>query len=323
MSHASSNSSKSKMSENATNLTHRLFKVTDIMSTSPSTTTAPPTQKLRIVTWNVWFGRKKMIERLEALVGILDKIDPDVIGLQEVVPDFAQALRCLVNTSKPLPDVPNSPSVWQKYAISKNKIKGYGCLLLAKKSLSPKFSETKMPTRMGRTLLTANICCGGSKKFRLNIGTSHFESMDSPATRQKQLTIARKTLNATSSHQAVLIGDFNFDSSQEYGDWKLLSTPTEPDKLENVVAFEAAGMKSWIDAWHALHPQDKGYTFDGAVNSNVNDKQERMRYDRVMISPGEWNAASVCLLGTESIDDTQNTCPSDHFGVCVEIQRSA
>jgi len=54
----------------------------------------PPTPyKLRLVSWNIWFGTHRWRERLDALLAIVDRWSPDLIGLQEVTPrQLAQIL---------------------------------------------------------------------------------------------------------------------------------------------------------------------------------------------------------------------------------------
>ena len=100
---------------------------------------------LRIITWNVWFSLYCREDRQRALINEALAHSPDVLGLQEVTPWFANSLR----ECKPLTDY---------YDISPQCVGTYGCIFLVRKDKfkSVDFSETVYATStMGRTLLKA------------------------------------------------------------------------------------------------------------------------------------------------------------------------
>ena len=209
---------------------------------------------ISVATWNVWFGEERAAARQRALLGVLasagtSRTGPDVIGLQEVLPAFADALREGTGPARPFKAFLN------EYVISSNRIRGYGCLLLAKRSLSPQFREVALPTDMGRTLLVADLAIPGVH-VRVRVGTVHLESLDNEPTRKAQLHIARAALLSPASARkavaeeeveegeegkaalAMLMGDFNFDATRTFRDWELpLDAPQRTrDTLENTVA---------------------------------------------------------------------------------------
>lgn len=290
----------------------------------------PAGASLRVVTWNVWFGPVEAQARMAALFSEALGTTPDVICLQEVVPDLAASIR-------------GCSALRRAYAISANDVGSYGCLILARHELSPRFTEVPYQcSRMGRSLLVAELSPPADPAppaaCRVAVATTHLESLNNARLRAKQLRIARDTLASYDS--AALVGDFNFDSSQNFGDWlprgDRRTMPPRPERessdsdseprppwappsalrraeLENGVLDLVMG--DYIDAWPALRPHEAGHTFDGGSNPHVADVEERMRYDRVMvrgIAP-----AAITMLGERP---QEALVPSDHYGLCAELR---
>lgn len=292
--------------------------------------------QLRIVSWNVWFDRHKFDERMKVLMAESIGEAPDVICLQEVVPRLAEAVR-------------SCEALCSRYDVSPFSISNYGCLLLARKSLAARFSQHDFPTLMGRRLLVAQLAPGAGSGVPaatpLAVATVHLESLGNGPIRREQLKLAHRVLQATGG-AAVLCGDFNFDATRHWGEWRERgaervqnfgprSMPpgaaAPPAEAEAATASSRVGFRlpereplenaalptllpGYVDAWAALRPDELGYTFDGAANPHVRDREERMRYDRVLVSPG-LEPTAVAMLGTEAL-----LVPSDHFGLCVEVR---
>jgi len=256
--------------------------------------------QLRVVTWNVWFDELCKNDRMQALLTELLVVAPDIICLQEVLPELATAFRA-------------SASLTELYDISPFHISCYGCLMLARRDLRAHFVEVPYEsTCMGRTLLLAD--CQGRYPGVL-VATTHLESLNSEARRRAQLTQAAEALQGRSA--AVLCGDFNFDATQTYGDWQQ-SAPARPrEQLENCVLGEV--LPDFEDVWPALR-SDEGFSFDGAANPKcIQDPLERMRYDRVLVRRPCVRPLVVSLLGTQAINDW-GVMPSDHFGVQADLE---
>lgn len=277
---------------------------------------------LTILTWNVWFGSLATKQRFQAIVEDVIARDPDVACFQEVTAGFTRALRM--------------GGIEQVYAVSPNRIDRYGCLTLVKHGLAPSFSEVRLPTQMGRSLVVATL----NSTVAIGdvvVGNVHLESLDNEPTRRLQLRACREVLESHAS--AVLCGDFNFDSSKTWGDWRRGAKPRACEDLENhVLEVELPG---WLDTWPTLMGvEDPGYTFDGATNpACVRDRQEQMRYDRVMVKHcGVLAPSSICMIGTDpvspSMAETLPRCdkqalgpgllqmlkPSDHYGLLARLR---
>ena len=100
--------------------------------------TLPPLEvgtRLRVLTWNVWFAPTDADRRMAALVREALAQVPDVLCLQEVVPELADSLR----TSRA------ASALRKVYAVSQNDVGPYGCLLLARHSLGATFKEVRVP----------------------------------------------------------------------------------------------------------------------------------------------------------------------------------
>ena len=153
------------------------------------------TSRLRVCTWNVWFSPHRADERMAALFTAALQEAPDVLCLQEVVPELASSVR-------------SSAALCRLYDISSNEVGSYGCLILARRSLNAAFREVALPTRMGRSLLIADWIDEHSGKS-VGLGCCHFESLSNAELRRKQLAVAGSVLE--SYGHALICGDFNFD----------------------------------------------------------------------------------------------------------------
>mmetsp|Transcript_51511 Transcript_51511/g.159763 ORF Transcript_51511/g.159763 Transcript_51511/m.159763 type:complete len:329 (-) Transcript_51511:166-1152(-) len=261
--------------------------------------------KLRVLTWNVWFDQFFASLRQQALMKELLAAAPDVACLQEVLPGFAEVLR-------------GNAALCEVYDISPQSVAPYGCLMLVRRDLRPQFGLEEFPTIMGRSLLFAE--CQDSSPG-LFVATVHLESLNSAATRKQQLQVAARVLRRRPL--SIICGDFNFDDTQTWGDWRRKAPALSLDEVENNVLQQV--LPSFCDTWRAVHPHEPGKTFDGMANPIcVPDPHEQMRYDRLLASTdGGLKPTSAVMLGTADIEGaTEGLKPSDHFGLLVDLEIS-
>ncbi|KAL7526788.1 hypothetical protein ACHAWF_001908 [Thalassiosira exigua] len=290
--------------------------VGEVIATAPPNKARPPTH-LSILAWNVWVGKREQTRRYDHIVSQVVELAPDVACFQEVTSPFIRALK-------------SNETIQRLYYVTSNPISGYGILSIARKDISHEisFEEVALPSNMGRSLLVTNLPVGSKGGNDedcgicfVQVGNVHLESLANADERRQQLAASDKylTRDVPSQHAAaVLVGDFNFDCSQNWGDWK--ESPPSSGRLENEVLAEV--MPCWIDVWpHLKGDGDPGKTFDGASNAMCQDPQERMRYDRVMVradtSPGKklrLEPLEIRMVGTETMDET-GLKASDHYGV--------
>jgi tyrosyl-DNA phosphodiesterase 2 len=145
--------------------------------------------RLRILTWNVWFGGYMFDERGDALIREIERRRPDVVALQEVTPP----LRKKITHRTAGYTLHGGDSYF-----------GYDVLLLTRIPVASSQSF-ELPSDMGRRLLIVGLENG------LAVATVHLESTAPyAATRTLQLLTICPTL-AGMGDDSVLVGDMNFD----------------------------------------------------------------------------------------------------------------
>jgi endonuclease/exonuclease/phosphatase family metal-dependent hydrolase len=253
----------------------------------------PRPRKLRLVTWNIWFGEYRWLDRLDALLAEVEREQADLIALQEV-------------TRRQLSRILETDWVRRDFAVSDAEglsLDPHGVLLLARPSLQD-LRLIGLPSRRHRKLIHAELdtACGP-----LQVVTAHLESgADAVALREAQLRIAGQVLGNGSA--AVLLGDLNFDA--------------ERDPEEDHVP------PGLIDCWRALRGDQAGNTLDPVENSmraamvEQTGARQPMRCDRILFRPDadhRWRPAAIRPIGTTPIDAADDLYASDHFGLLVEV----
>jgi endonuclease/exonuclease/phosphatase family metal-dependent hydrolase len=169
------------------------------------------------------------------------------------------------------------------YFISEHPWKcGYGCLILSK--IKPLSTEVvNFPSRMNRNLL---IC----KYNNITISTSHLESLPQNHTfRKEQLNIIKNKFKDESN--IVFMGDTNLVCKSETG---------HPDEL---IEFKD------------LNNGESTYNY--FTNSLIKGLYQN-RIDRIFFK-GSLSSYETELIGVNKISEI-GTCPSDHYGLLVEIK---
>ena len=151
--------------------------------------------------------------------------------------------------------------------------------------IEAEFEFHSLPTEMSRRLLLVKVP-------QLVIGTVHLESLANPRMRVEQLKICARVL--APFPDAMLVGDFNFDSERNF------KAPHEP--LENAAL---AVLEGFTDLWPSLRPEP-GKTFDSTLNPYI-EQYEQMRYDRVMVKLAGWRPEDIRMVGDEPLDHIQLT----------------
>ena len=239
--------------------------------------------RLKVLTYNIWFDPIDRIERTKALIATIIKQDPDIICLQEV-------------TSNVYDIIKNTLSHFYKYPDSLDH--HYGCVILSKY----KFSEC-------RTILFKKTCMHRSLLIvRINdiiIATTHFESIFSKKEKNKikiaQFKECKDILDEyTNYYNVILCADTN------------LLNHEEEDFFPNRDA------KNWQDCWELKGNNNNKYTFDYYTNSNLYknsvDKYQS-RLDRILFMGGNLDLDNFKLI--KSTD--RSMPPSDHHGVSVDF----
>ncbi len=239
--------------------------------------------RLRAVTWNVWFNDWHRVRRQQALWAELTAADPDVVCLQEVVPQHLAGPEILALRER-------------GYWVSDPQIARYDVLLLTRLPVHS-HERVRLPSIMGRELLVVRLATVPA----LTIATVHLESTKSMTERRcRQLAEINTAL--AGEHNVLLMGDMNF--------------PDEPARPE------AALLSAWTDVWPQHHPGDPGYTVDPEVNemrAMLKPDNKQARIDRVFHRGGPWQVDAITRLGTRPFLAEPPLFISDHFGLQVDL----
>jgi exonuclease III len=281
--------------------------------------------QITLVTYNVCFEQDFFDQRCEHILELLQNSKVDIVCLQEVIPKFLEKLK-------------NEVWVQQYYYLSNDNIDSsltYGSVLLS--TIQPKaLRRWLLPTAMGRDCLEAEFILNGEGVCNFTVATLHLESLDFPQKRKEQLQYIKPILQSPS---VTILGDFNFDSEQNYShlEYKrdlirkgmpfetVESIPlpeNEPIENDNLRDLFPEYKDVWVDC--GLIPStDKGYTFDSQKNRMIKG-YERMRYDRILLKSKYWKPTAISLLGDEPISGSKVggavVYPSDHFGLIMTLE---
>ena len=245
-------------------------------------------ERLSVATYNIWFDDKHAEQRYRAIADILSRHQPDVIAFQEVTPT---ALAVFLET----------PWIREKYVSTArvgDRVGNYGMLMLSQVPIE-RVTYTKLPTRLSRGYLAAELTINGRSLFIVSI---HLES-GKAATHLRARQLRRVFDLLRTSENAIIMGDFNMRDSED-----------------NLID---AG---YHDIWPALRPDEPGFTEDTSINLmrfDMKNKHRHVRFDRVLIKGDSWVPRTIELLGREPISVEQpRVFPSDHFGVICELVRN-
>ncbi|EAR93581.1 endonuclease/exonuclease/phosphatase family protein (macronuclear) [Tetrahymena thermophila SB210] len=153
-------------------------------------------QKLKFISYNVWFDQFNFVERNQELRKLFLKHDPDFICLQEVTQYFIQ----LLSSDKEL---------CSKYYFSSSFVQNYDVLILSKYPIS--FYCRNYNSNQGRNLLVGVI---NVNEVNLAIGTTHLESLpQNKEFRKYQLQVIQDELSKYP--ESIFMGDLNLETENE------------------------------------------------------------------------------------------------------------
>ncbi|CAN5163696.1 hypothetical protein BH09ACT8_BH09ACT8_09550 [soil metagenome] len=240
-----------------------------------------PLNRLTVATYNIWSNEKHADQRYRTIADLLSRKSPDMVAFQEV---NKSALAVLLE----------QPWVRERYltgAMVGRHVGNYGMLLLSRFPID-RITYTRLPTRLSRGYLTAQLTVDGNP---LTVVSLHLESGKASADlRERQL--GQVFYSQRSSADVIVMGDFNMRDSE--------NGIIDPD---------------YRDVWPMLRPDEPGFTEDTSINLmryDMKNKNRHVRFDRVLTKGDAWVPESIELLGREPISASlPRVFPSDHFGV--------
>ena len=180
---------------------------------------------LTVMTWNMWFDKKNRAQRTETLLNEVSCYDPDIVALQEVVPE---SLEIIIAKMKPT-----------YYVIGVNQSgfpTGYDTLILSK--FPPiEWDRYYLPkTKMGRNLLLATL---QTPTRQITVGTFHLESVFLPKTKAaEELKESQlKYIYAISPLNSILMGDTNLVLDNDPYPFQSPESPKAPNNPPIIDVF--------------------------------------------------------------------------------------
>ncbi|KAK6641484.1 hypothetical protein RUM44_013196 [Polyplax serrata] len=260
--------------------------VQQLFGEGKAVTTEPP-PRLKFLTWNLdGLDVHNLKRRTRAVIKLIEKHEPDIIFLQEVIPESADYFE----------------SKLPEYKCIRGGEDDYFTMTLLRiftifydNSCTVDFPDTQM----GRNLLITEAHMG---KLKFKLLNTHLESTaEHSAERMNQLKIAFDKCELFSTDYTVIFG----------GDLNLR------DK-------EAQVPRNFFDLWEYCGcPQQFKYTWDMTKNTNSKANfgrfKPRCRFDRVYFrfsSPKRAFPKHFALIGSEKVPQTQSF-PSDHWGIVI------
>ena len=253
---------------------------------------------VRVATLNIWHDRGPWPERLSLIRREIERLQPDVLGLQEVLrtlgageatPETCQALAIAHGTgyhvayARAAPRAGSGP-VWQGNAVlSRWPIREQRAFPLPG-------AEVAEP----RTLLYALV---ETPHGDLPVFVTHlaWEPHHGPL-RVRQVEYIATQVEKLAPASAVLLGDFN----------------AEPGSAELKHLADAGFADAWVDG-------GPGYTFD-RVNDYAREADEpSCRIDYLLVRGGATAAGARLVFTEPSRAGSAPVWPSDHFGVAAEV----
>lgn len=266
------------------------------ISKSRAVAAQPSKHHFTVLSLNVWGAPQdeanpyfQFEKRSSSILDIIQRLDPDVICLQEVSKRWAEKLL-------------QSQHIRTKYYSTdadSERVHGYFGLSQMTFSKYPMLSATSygLPGFEIYSLLNTQIQIDDKL---VSINNIHLHSgKEHSAFRIAQLKTIDKVLSETEALPKIMTGDFNFGDS-----W----------------AENAHIDKHFTDVWQTLHPNDPGYTEDSHANTmrfKIKNQHKQERFDRTLYQGNELIAKEVTMVGTESIDE--ELWPSDHFGLFTQF----
>jgi hypothetical protein len=186
-----------------------------------------------ILTWNIYFAPNQWAIRMRHILAECERLQPDVLCLQEVLPPFLALLQDEEKTTELMSSFTNDDNDsgrnswlarndYMCSTLDSAEIAPYGVLTMVKRKHRPRFQSLDLPSRMGRRLLLTHLEYegwgveggeGGRKEGVIEewtIGNVHLESLDSVGLRVEQLRKAGVSLSVEGDRikNVVLCGDF-------------------------------------------------------------------------------------------------------------------
>ncbi len=280
---------------------------------------------VRVVTWNVWWRFGKHRRRAPAIVDELQRVEPDVVCLQEVWGELDGDGHDQTDGGVAVEDG-SGPGRFQAGELAEalgfdhwryawrvsHEGRAFGNAILSRHSIARVATLPLPPVDQEQEYRTALLAVVDTPAGQVTVATTHLNfRWDHSHVRQEQVRAVCRWLADERATDApvVLTGDLNADPMSD-----------EVRMLTGRAAAPVQGL-GFHDAWEAAGDGD-GATWAQA-NTHTPDPpfEGDKRIDYVLCSyplpKGRGVPLSADVIGTTPDDDAGH--PSDHYGVAVEL----
>ncbi|KAH3756500.1 endonuclease/exonuclease/phosphatase family protein [Pelomyxa schiedti] len=267
-------------------------------ASSPPTTTAETSTSttnvgsqlvgtFSVMTLNVWISMDEVELRMKALGELIASLSVDIVLLQEMTPYLWNALLA-------------QPAIQQHYACTSlvGQTSSYRTCILSKTTTAfPKSMECVDLPGTGRK---AVIGQWDSPIGIIGMASVHLQSeANAIQARDLQFTHVASLLSHCSA--SIIAGDFNINYNKK-------------EQYAQKCGYE--------DVWAQLHPDERGYTFDGTTNTNVLSSCQGSaivsRFDRVVVR-GRISPVKIDIVAKMPVDGLAMKWISDHYGLLASF----
>jgi len=275
-------------------------------------------ERLRVATLNIWNKSGPWPERLELIRRELSALEPDIVGLQEV-------LRLTPDGGPPAPDTDQASEIAEGlgYKIAFGRASDYGSGLAFGNALLSRFpileqSVDPLPdldSGESRSLLSVRVetPAGVLPVFVTHLNWKLHHSR--VRVRQVRYIVERIFERAPLDESClppVLMGDFNAEPAS--------------DEIRHLVGLATVDGESvfFADAWRWGGDGSPGYTFDRRNSFAAISHEPPRRIDYIFVRGpdrklrGEPLETRVCFAEPE-LREGREVWPSDHFGLVTEL----
>jgi endonuclease/exonuclease/phosphatase family metal-dependent hydrolase len=236
--------------------------------------------RLKIMSYNIWFDNFHRTERLFSLFDVIYKTDPDVICLQEVLDFQYDTIKNRLN--------------YQYYYPEKLNLK-YGCVILSKYPIKQSVTIS-LPSAMKRNLSLVKI---NIDEISFVIANVHFES---------EFNTYNNTKKEQFKHVGAILNKMYYDHSNV-----ILCSDTNTTEFDELYLSQC--FNKFKDAWiENGSDMNKKFTYDYDTNTNLQLRKIELkcRIDRILF---KLNNTISCFNFDLLTNIGSSIEPSDHHGI--------
>jgi endonuclease/exonuclease/phosphatase family metal-dependent hydrolase len=276
------------------------------------------TDRIRVLTWNLWWRFGAWRERRNAIVAELARVAPDVCGLQEVWDDGeenqAGSIAADLGWHSVWAPSPSSEQ-WQRRLGATGAGIAFGNAVLSRWPIAGS-AVNRLPAAVGiddgRLALHAMIASpfGAIPVFTTQLTSAWGHSR----IRQEQVAAVCRfiTERGHGGFPPVLTGDFN--------------APPDADEIRCLVGKADPPVPGVVllDAWAYARPLELGWTWDRRNPHVAATLEPDARIDYVFVGPPDTQARGHILTAElVGVQPKDGVWPSDHMGVLAELRGGA